>query len=293
MFRDIVVPLDGSRLAERALGPAGWIAEECGGRLHLVRVRLSPTDRPRPDEAATRAAEERYLREVAASCRDGAREVDVAVLDGSVALAIADYADRINADLIAMTTHGRTGDERRRLGSVAAVVAHHAHCPVMLVRPGDDPFGVPRLPFERIVIAVDGTARRDAVELMALSLGWMGHPAVRIVHTLAPAMVPELVPAGANNDLCIDGCTRPEHDAAETYASGVANRLRASGIRAEVIVAGTESPARVIGAVARQEGADLVAVVTRLDAPAPAFRPSLAEELLQECSSPVLLVKEA
>ena len=292
MFRDIVVPLDGSSLAERAIGLAGWIADECDARLHLVRVRLSPADRSAHDDAVTAAADERYLRGLASSRRDGVRDVRVAVLDGSVALAISDYADRINADLIVMTTHGRTGDERRRLGSVAAVVMHHAPCPVMLVRGGGDTVSAPRVPFEHIVIAVDGTEQRDAVESIVVHLGRIGHPAFRIVHTLAPATAPELVPAAADAEAFVDGCMRPEHTAAEAHVSGIANRLRALGMRAEVLVAVTESPAHAIGAVARHEAADLVVVVSRLDAPSPALRPSVAEALLQEWSSPVLLVKQ-
>lgn len=282
MFRDIVVPLDGSSLAQRALGFAGWIASECDARLHLVRVHQPPANRNAEEQRAARAADERYLQLLAASRRDGTGDVRVAVLDGSVALAISDYADRVDADLIVMTTHGRTGAERRRLGSVAAVVGHHAACPVMLVPAGELTGNVP---FERIVIAVDGTERPEAVTSMALRLGSLGHPVFRIVQTLAPAPMLELVAAGV-------GTARPEYMEAEDHVAGIANRLRAAGLRAEVLLTVTESPPDAIGDAARQESADLVVIATRLDAASPTFAPSLAEAMLHRWPSAVLLIKQ-
>lgn len=282
MFRDIVVPLDGSALGERALDLADWIAGECDARLHLVRVHLSGPSQYAGEQEATRASDDRYLDLLASPRREGHRDVQVAVLDGSVALAISDYADRARADLIVMTTHGRTGDERRRLGSVAAVVAHHATCPVMLVRAGERTGNVP---FEQIVIAVDGTEQPEAVTSMALRLASLGHPAFRIVHTLSPASSFEPVPAGVST-------ASPEHMKAESHVGGIANRLHAAGLRAEVLVAVTESPARAIGAAARQESADLVMLVTRLDAASPSLAPSLAEAMLHQWPSPVLLIKQ-
>lgn len=281
MFRDIIVPLDGSGLAERALGLADWIATESDARLHLIRVHLA-SDENAGERRRARPAEEWYLQLLASSRREHG-EVRVAVLDGSVALAISDYADNVNGDLIVMTTHGRTGDERRRLGSVAAVVAHHARCPVMLVRSGAPTDAMPRVPFEHILVAVDGTEQPEAVTAMALRLGALGHPVFRIVHTLAPAL--EFASVGA-------GAAKTDHERAEGHAAGIASRLRRAGLRAEVLVTITDSPANAIGAAAREESADLIVLPTRLDAPAPRFAPSLAEAMLRQWSSPVLLTKQ-
>jgi nucleotide-binding universal stress UspA family protein len=245
-------------------------------------VHLSRPGQCADEERAARAGDERYLELLASPRREARRDVRVAVLDGSVALAISDYADRVNADVIVMTTHGRTGDERRRLGSVAAVVAHHATCPVMLARAGER---TGNAPFDHIVVAVDGTEQPEAVTSVALQLGSLGHPAFRIVHTLAPARALELIPAGG-------GTARPEHTRAEDHVAGIAGRLRAAGLRAEVLVTVTESPAHAIGAAARQESADLIVLPTRLDAASPTFAPSLAEAVLQQWPSPVLLLKQ-
>ena len=64
------------------------------------------------------------------------REVEFEALHGShPARSIVDFAKSEHASLIFMATHGRTGFERARLGSVAADVVRHAHCPVVMFRP--------------------------------------------------------------------------------------------------------------------------------------------------------------
>ena len=64
------------------------------------------------------------------------REVQFEVLHGGHAgRSITDFAREMNASLVFMTTHGRTGLARLRSGSVAAEVIRHAHCPVVMFRP--------------------------------------------------------------------------------------------------------------------------------------------------------------
>jgi len=261
MFHDIVVALDGSKLAESAIGTAGWIATECRARMHLVRVHLPQAERFGIDEAMARAGAARSLHEMAAWLADrGVREVSVAVLEGSPALAIADYADRVDADLIVMTTHGRTGGERRRLGSVASVVAHHASCPVILARGEPEESLSHRTPLKRVVLAVDGTERLAELHSLALRLGSLGHASFRIVYTGAPDLVPELVHAGAEEE----GQRADERQAmasAESYVSGIATRLRAAGLRAEVLLVTTNEPMRAVLDAAERDDAGVLVLL--------------------------------
>lgn len=262
MFHDIILPLDGSSLAECAIGPAAWIADACKARLHLVRVHVRRDGDTAEQDAVARAGAARYLQEIASWLGEGrADDRRVVVLDGSPALAIADYADRVDADLIVMTTHGRTGVERRRLGSVASVVAHHARCPVLLAR-GEAGEYVPRhVPLEHILVAVDGTERAEDVATLALRLGALGHPSFRIVHTLSPALVPRLAHAGAAGDVALEERERQSGAKAESHVCGIAGRLRTAGLRAEVLVSVTEEPAKAILEAAERDGAEVVVLV--------------------------------
>jgi nucleotide-binding universal stress UspA family protein len=137
----VVVPLDGSALAEEALGPAGAVAGLLGGRLLLLRV--VPARRP---DAGTGSAEGRaaadaaraYLRDVAGRGRaadSAVPEPEISVVGGYPPAAIAAAAHTAGAALIAMTTHGRGGLARLLLGSVATETLQLADVPLLLVRP--------------------------------------------------------------------------------------------------------------------------------------------------------------
>jgi nucleotide-binding universal stress UspA family protein len=143
-FKKIVVPLDGSRFAEGALPYAQMLAEHSGGQIELVRIAVHPSSYVYVSDPATlatlydsdRAHCEEYLQKVAARLQEAsATPVSVAVLEGPVADAILDHAEATNADLIVMSTHGRSGMERWLLGSVAEKVVRSARVPVMLIRP--------------------------------------------------------------------------------------------------------------------------------------------------------------
>jgi len=143
-FKKIIVPLDGSRFAEGALPYAQMLAERGGGQIELVRIAVHPSSYVYVSDPATlatlydsdRAHCEEYLHKVAARLGEAmSAPVSVVVLEGPVADAILDHAEATGADLIVMSTHGRSGMERWLLGSVAEKVVRSARIPVMLIRP--------------------------------------------------------------------------------------------------------------------------------------------------------------
>jgi len=144
MFKRILVPLDGSQFSEGALEQAQMLAECAGGQIELLRVAVHPSNYVYVADAAAladlydsdRAHCEDYLKSVAARVAGQTSvQVTTAVLEGVVADAVLDYAEDTDADLIVMSTHGRSGMERWLLGSVAEKVVRGAKMPVMLVRP--------------------------------------------------------------------------------------------------------------------------------------------------------------
>lgn len=148
MFKRILVPLDGSQFAEGALPHAQMLAECGGGEVELLRVAVHPSSYVYVSDPAAladlydsdRAHCEDYLNKVAGRVRDASRiKVTTAVLEGIVADAVLDYAEDTGADLIVMSTHGRSGMERWLLGSVAEKVVRGAKMPVLLVRPEAQP----------------------------------------------------------------------------------------------------------------------------------------------------------
>jgi nucleotide-binding universal stress UspA family protein len=157
MFERILIALDGSELAEQVLPPAEALAEKFGSSVTLLRA-VTSTDQiimstttaplmgqtfpmyPTIDPAELARAERQeaadYLQKIAEDLSKRKIEVSQTEPDGPAAGAIIEHARTSRADLIAMTTNGRSGLGRFVLGSVADEVIRKASCPVLLIRIG-------------------------------------------------------------------------------------------------------------------------------------------------------------
>lgn len=142
MYRRALVPLDGSPLAEGIIPLLLKIARPLDMSIRLLRV-LEPAstaigDGMRPSlladpESRVREAED-YLAANAASLRALGTDVTVEVRHGRPDEQIVEAARETGADLIAMSTHGRSGLGRLLFGSVAEQVLRNADVPVFLMR---------------------------------------------------------------------------------------------------------------------------------------------------------------
>ena len=151
MYQHVVVPLDGSELAECVLPHVEAVATGCSvSRVTLVRVitpirlyggvesHISPEERHRLEKDSMKLAAT-YLEEKAQSLREAGVVVDCMVLFGNVVEELVDYLEEHEADLVVIATHGRSGVSRLFLGSVADRVLRASPVPVLMVRaPGSE-----------------------------------------------------------------------------------------------------------------------------------------------------------
>jgi nucleotide-binding universal stress UspA family protein len=146
MYKKILVPLDGSQLAECVIPHVEALAGGCRVKeVVLVRV-AEPFRQPtaseyvlEPEEVARidggiRAEAERYISQVKAKIKLNGVEVRTEVLDGNPAESLAEYATQKGMDLIVIATHGRSGVSRWVWGSVADRILRSVCVPVMMVR---------------------------------------------------------------------------------------------------------------------------------------------------------------
>jgi nucleotide-binding universal stress UspA family protein len=142
MIKRLLVPLDGSHLAEQALKVAGDVAE--GTSATVVVARVVPPPIPgrfyAPNlldqlQAAQLQESESYLAGVAERLRGDRLTVETRVAAGAVADALVALAASERCDIIVMSSHGLGGVGWRVFGSVAQKVLHSAHCPILIVRP--------------------------------------------------------------------------------------------------------------------------------------------------------------
>jgi len=148
MYNHIIVPLDGSELAECVLPHVEALAKGCEIRnitfvRAVERIRSVGDDSFLPEdiwqryETENRAAAEQYFNQVISKLDLGAGSVKTEVIiteEGLVADSIAEYAQNNDIDLIVVATHGRSGISRWVMGSVADRVLRSACVPVLMVR---------------------------------------------------------------------------------------------------------------------------------------------------------------
>jgi nucleotide-binding universal stress UspA family protein len=140
VFSRILVPLDGSLLAEHTIAHAEQFAKVFGGSITLLQV-LDPT--PFHESRSTveplnwqirKAEAEMYLQGVAGKIRDGGIPVDYAIQEGCAPDKIIDFAHSENVELVVLSTHGISGLSRWNTSSVTNKVLEKIYLPVLLVR---------------------------------------------------------------------------------------------------------------------------------------------------------------
>jgi nucleotide-binding universal stress UspA family protein len=143
----LLIPLDGSPLAETAMQKALEVAEGQQPKFVLVRAaEAAPTltDVTQAQVDAVREAEE-YLASVAKRLGTlGVRNVETSVWYGPAARSIVDAAQVQKPDFIVMSTHGRSGLGRVILGSIAEAVVRGTTTPILLLRPSGAPLDTPK-----------------------------------------------------------------------------------------------------------------------------------------------------
>jgi nucleotide-binding universal stress UspA family protein len=136
-FRKILVPLDGSDLAAEALGPACELAKRHGAELVLFHaipvITGGGIDLPPVVYPLSISEAQEFLRSYVPRC--GGLTTRTKVVLGPPSVSILDAAKQEGCDLVALSTHGRSGLARVAFGSVAEEVVRRAGCPLLLVKP--------------------------------------------------------------------------------------------------------------------------------------------------------------
>ena len=196
MFQRILVPLDGSHRAERAIPVAARLARASSGSVVLLRavhtpVEFWPSLVSEPKMAQTivdtdLADTKKYLAGITTTPALDGIPTETVVLFGPPAAAILSVANSSHADLIVLCSHGYTGMTRWVLGSVAEKVVRHAPIPVFVLREGGP---VPAGPHPdairplRALVALDGSSHaKTAIEPAAQLIAALAAPAQGMLH---------------------------------------------------------------------------------------------------------------
>lgn len=313
MYRSILVPLDGSPLAEAALPVASDLARRTGAELHLVHVTARATTTPIFVEglpvideqlhSLSKLHEQAYLEQV----RDrlsapGDLQVTVQLLDPYANAAqeqtapalLAAHATAINADLIVMMSHGRGGLARFWLGSVADALVRLNPAPILLLRAHDDTQEpIQTAPVQRIIIPLDGSIRSESILPYALTLGQALGARYTLMHVHVPTL-PSQIPPFITPTVLDAEQTERERTKTQHYLDMIAQGLQSTGALVETQVLVSDQVAVAILDESRRDGYSMIAMATtgrsglqRL------LLGSIADKVLRRAEVPMLIHRGA
>lgn len=285
MYRTIVVPLDGSALASRALPYARALAT-AETRIVLVRAVPPPTSPPASqgtDKAVGEA--EAYLTKLAHHASEGQTQVLVVARAGDPATTILAEACRHDADLIVMASHRRSAPGRLVFGSVSDEVVRRADVPVLVVPGRGESWATSEV--RRILVPLDGSERAETALAPAIELTESLNAALILLHVVEPAEYFRVTeyPAGSSYLLGFDGERGPDDDLSE-----LARQLQRPGLSVNALVEGGD-PVTTILAVAEEERVDAIVMASHgRGGLARLALGSVTEGVARRSTAPVLVV---
>ena len=292
MLKHLLVPLDGSALAEASIPVASYLADILHAEVSLVHIIERNPPGTVHGEAHLSSAEEAdaYLAKIASSAFPGTHHVAWHVhREGvrNVPVGIALHEAETGHDLIVLCTHGRGGAGKFLFGSVAQQVVAEGTLPVLLVKPPSRPFIL-----RTILVPLDGDPEHEGGLDAACELARASGAEIRLLGVV-PTMA-TLTGKGSETGTLLPGATRVMLDMSVEGARGYLEertaRLRASGFSAASQVVRGDPSRRIVDA-AKALNADLVVLATHgkkgMDA---VFSGSVANKVCGMGDTPLLLL---
>jgi nucleotide-binding universal stress UspA family protein len=289
MIRKILVPLDGSRLAEAALPFAAALARRTGARLALIRA--SNCHSLRADVASVQfrviSRAENYLADVAGRLTADGLQVECGSPFGSSPSEwIIEETGLRQVDLVIMATHARAGVNHWLHGSVAESVVHSLHVPVMLVPAG----AAQKLDTEHptIVVPLDGSLVSESVLPFASEFaGCIGASIILV------GVVPRQgrLVAGQFGAVTIqDGENRSNFEkSARAYLADVAERVKTKAVSAETVLCYGEVSGEIVATIEDYAPAAVVMATHGRAGPARTMLGSVAGTIVRRAALPVVV----
>lgn len=299
MIRRILVPLDGSALSESALPQALAVAKAFGSE--IVVLRIQETRDGRAGELVDsvswrlgRAEAGSYVRAVAERlCGQGARARS-AVAEGDAAEEILKLIREQAADLVVLSSHGRSGADGFSLGSVCQKVLSRAGTSVLVVRTAE-PLGeaAAEILYRRILVPLDGSQRAQWALLEAAPLARAHRGEILLVHVVScPHLAGRTPPAPEEAELARRIADR-DRRVAEGYLREMQELMTGSGIRTRTLLLESPHVVQTLEKVAAEEQVSLMVVSAHgCSGAAPWPYGSVADRLIHHGTTPLLVLQD-
>ena len=300
MFEKILVPLDGSPLAQAILPYVMVMARGFHSRVILFHVAEAALDDEAPEQKTyadetmerIRPLAESYLAGVADELRKEGLNVDYKVVKGRAVHQIVEFAAREDVDLIALSTHGRSGLARWVMGSGIDKILRACEQPVLLVRPRDEGAGGEAAGrFSKIIVPLDGSNAAEAAVPYAEELAKALGLEIFLIQVMGIETTVHFGPAMPDSWRVPSDVLQRLDFAASGYLTGLATVLKNKGLTVQWEVL-RGAPAPRIVEFAKETPDSLVAMTTHGRS---GFRRwvmgSVADEVVRKTGEPVLVIR--
>jgi nucleotide-binding universal stress UspA family protein len=304
MFNKIVVPLDGSVLAEKALPYAAQLARIFEAEIVLLRGAVAHVywgDIPPEDswEVAQEATE--YLKVVKALLTDPViapslppEKVSFRVVDSDTPVALAETAREAMADLIVMTTHGRSGISRLFMGSTAMGVLHATNLPIVLIHPQEQHFDyASEANLTNILVTLDGTTGAEAILESVSEFAKVARATLTLLRVVAPVYYPSpgiFSPHAYYPPELIDQEINERELEVKQYLAKIQGELTQKGISSRIAVEIGLTTENILNYIAHNKPQMIAMATHARNYLGRLVLGSVADELIRKTNLPVLLV---
>jgi nucleotide-binding universal stress UspA family protein len=229
----ILVPLDGSRIAECVLPHAVALAHTFGARVTLLQV---VAQAPFADQAQTvdplrwhmrKTEAESYLDSVVARLREAELQVDKVTLEGEAANNVIEFAHEHRIDLILLSSHGQSGLSKWNVSSVVQKIILRANMPVMIVRAyqstAENLLG---LHYKRVLAPLDGSQRAEYILPLACNLAHFHDGQLLLAHAVRKPEMPRHTPLTEEEAALAAKIGEYNRREAEKYLGNLKERLK-------------------------------------------------------------------
>jgi nucleotide-binding universal stress UspA family protein len=285
LYQKILVPLDGTELAEKALPYAKTIAKLKKSTLTLFAVSLNIFVERRDKLFAS------YL-DVNAQ-KLNAAGIKAATGYGNVAEQTIKYANNNEMDLITIATHGYTGAKKWLFGSITQKVLYGTTIPVLLVK-AKSPEGSAEL--NRILVPVDGSPFSESTFPYVIELAKKTDKEILLLHICEPPIVPSYgtQPINQKWKKYRDEMWAEMENQATNYLKKTSAALKKKGlkVKSRVVKAHTGEVVKIILQISKEENIDLIIMATQgRTGVSGLVYGSVANKIVEESPYPVLLIR--
>jgi nucleotide-binding universal stress UspA family protein len=294
-IRHLLVPMDGSALAECVLPFAAAIARVFSARITLLRILTAPGGHiDAVDWELVRAEAHRHLAQLERRLTESGLEVSTAVQEGRPAEQILHFCHESHVDLIVLSSHGEGGLTGWALSSTAQKVVARTHCSVLIVPAyATGATDAVEHRFGKVLLPLDCSPRAECVLPFAAALARAHDAELILAHVVAEPELPRRMPPSSEDVSLARRLTERNRQESEEYLGSVSDDLSQQRLRVRTqAVASTRRPHAIID-MAEREGVDLIIACAHGATGNPTDRyGSMAEHLLHGSSRPVVVLQD-